>query len=288
MTNWKENIYPFKDFNETTTELWKVNGFDKATVRKWLESGLQPLDYDFAEWLVKKKSITPQELLENHDYDVLREEWFGSIFNGEKTSINVATLENEGKRVEFWDTSNLEKNFVFDREKESRKIELLKQLDKGKKIRTTITEIDPMYWGDIRFTIDKEDRFRDWVGTEGCVTFFTKDIAPFNTWEVGDLIEIDVERLNSEKYTVEPLKSEDKDIVKLIEKKEKEVKVKDKKLNKQAKLRLKIKEQGEEIEKLKEELSKEREARKKLIEEFNVIQKKYSEYIESNTVMLFK
>jgi len=54
----------------------------------------------------------------------------------------------------------LEKNFPFDREKAKKKIDLLAKLDKGKKIRTKIAEIDPMYWGDIRFTIDKENKFR--------------------------------------------------------------------------------------------------------------------------------
>ena len=54
MVNWKENNYPFRDFNEEITELWKLNGFDKKTTREWLEVGLKPIDYDFAEWLVKK------------------------------------------------------------------------------------------------------------------------------------------------------------------------------------------------------------------------------------------
>jgi len=267
------------------TELWKLNGFDKKTTREWLEVGLKPIDYDFAEWLVKKKGITPENFLENYDYDSLKEERFN---NHEMVNINIATIENRGQRFEIQDTSNLEKEFTFDREKESKKIELLKQLDKGKKIRTTIAEIDPMYWGDIRFTIDKENRFRTWDGTEGCINFFANDINPYNTWEVGDLIEINLERLNSEKYTIEALKEKDEGIVKLIEKKKKDGQIVNKKLNKQAKLKLKIKEQAEEIEKLKEELTKEKQSKKQLAEEFNQLEKKYCEYVEHNTTMFFK
>jgi len=110
------------------------------------------------------------------------------------------------------------------------------------------------------------------------VTFFANDISPYNTWEVGDLIEIDLERLNREKYTCEPLKEKDEGIVELIEKKKKENQTENKKLSKQAKLKLKIKEQEERIKQLEEELAKEKESKRELVKVHKELEKKYGEY----------
>ncbi|KLL05017.1 MAG: hypothetical protein MRERV_7c061 [Mycoplasmataceae bacterium RV_VA103A] len=286
MTNWQENKYPFKDFNEELTELWKLNNFDKRATREWLESGLKPSDYDFAEWLNKKR-ITPENFLENYDYDTLKDNWFTSAFD-EKVSINVTKIEDKGKKVEIWDTSNLKTAELENSlKKDQIKVELLKKLDKGKKIRTRIKEIDPMYWGDIRLTL--EEGFRDWMGTEGLCTIMCKNVEPFNSLEVGDLVEIDVEKLNGNKlasYT--PLKKEDSGVVNLIEKRKKDNQTENKKMSKQAKLRFKIREQEERIKQLEEELTKEKESKKQLAAEFKNLEKRYCEYVEQNTIRIFK
>lgn len=50
--NWKEDIYPFKNFTEEITQEWINCGFNKKETRDWLEDGLlQPNDAKFAQWV---------------------------------------------------------------------------------------------------------------------------------------------------------------------------------------------------------------------------------------------
>lgn len=282
MTNWQEKNYPFKDFNEAKTELWKINGFDKGQTKNWLEAGLKSEDFDFAKWLVEKKMISPDTFLDNYDYEEIRNDWIDSntIGKGETVTIQKAIIEKDGKKIEIWDTNNLPK---FDREKEKRKLDLLTELDKGKKMITTIAEIDEMYWGDLRFIIDKDGRFRTWDGHENNITFFANNVEPYNTWKVGDTIEIDIERLNKEKFTLDPLKSQDIGIIKLIKKSEdnKEERIsRSKKANQNAKLKEKVKVLEKENEELKNQLRKKEEIIKQLREENKYFSKENSEFME--------
>ena len=50
MVNWKENKYPFNNFTDEITNQWVSRGFDKKETRKWLESGLQFNEANYAQW----------------------------------------------------------------------------------------------------------------------------------------------------------------------------------------------------------------------------------------------
>ncbi|MDR1670201.1 MAG: hypothetical protein LBR43_00545 [Spiroplasmataceae bacterium] len=277
--NWKENIYLFKDFNHSLSKLWLLNGFDKLSTRKWLEVGLKTEDFDFAEWM-KKKRISPDYFMENLDYSSERDKWIESQHSGETITMNIPTIRtSEGKKIEIWDTSQLRsESFEDGLRKDQIRIELFKKLDKGKKIRTKITEIDEIpEINAIRLTIEGKHAYRSWTGDDSLVSVMVENTKPYNEFKKGDLIEIDIGRLNNEKTTFEVVKSNEKDsgIVKLIESYQP--------IN-----------EGSEIDKLKaenqrlqEELKKKDEIIKRLAKENKEFLDKYSASILANTSRLF-
>jgi hypothetical protein len=217
--NWKENIYPFKGFNHPLSKLWFLNGFDKSSTHGWLEVGLKPEDFDFAEWM-KKKGISPDYFMENLDYDSERDKWIESQHGGEKMEMSIPVIRTQGgKKIEVWDTSQLRgDDFEKGLRKDQIRIELFKKLDKGKKIRTKIVKVDEIpELNAVKFIIEGKCTFRSWTGDESIVSLLVENNPPYNQFKVGDLIEIDLGRLNSEKYTFEVIKSNDLEIIKLIE-----------------------------------------------------------------------
>lgn len=75
MTNWKEDIYPFKNFTEELTQEWINAGFSKKETREWLESGLRPSDAEFAQWLQDIKKVNTEWFLNYGNDKELREEF---------------------------------------------------------------------------------------------------------------------------------------------------------------------------------------------------------------------
>lgn len=120
MANWYENIDPFQKFNPELTQLWILNEFDKKGAREWLEAGLQPDDYDFAEWLASKR-INPDDFLEHYDYEQTK-----STYQTKSETVELRTIEGSGFKV--YDNTNLP---FFDKEKAKKKIEIYKILDTG-------------------------------------------------------------------------------------------------------------------------------------------------------------
>lgn len=275
MNNWYENKYPFQNFNEALTNLWILNNFSKVTTREWLEAGLQPNDYDLAKWLVEKK-ISPDNFLENCDYQETKEK-----HEREKRTATVTLKTIEGPGFKMFDSSSLP---VLDLEREKKKIDLYKQLDKGKKLITKIEGIDQIYWGSLRFTI--ADSYRDWASNDQLINFFTEDVSPYKDWKVGDQIEIDLERLNGEKCSLDQLKEAEQTIIRVIGKgKEKEVKESmGQPKSEKAKLRAKVRELNQKVADLEEKLANEKRLRAELLEAHNSLNKFYGEEIEKKIV----
>ncbi|KLL05028.1 MAG: hypothetical protein MRERV_7c083 [Mycoplasmataceae bacterium RV_VA103A] len=75
MVNWKENNYPFKNFTEELTQEWINAGFNKKEAREWLETGLQPSDAGFAQWLRNSEEKDAEWFLDGGDNEELKKKY---------------------------------------------------------------------------------------------------------------------------------------------------------------------------------------------------------------------
>jgi hypothetical protein len=267
MENSKKNRKPFKNFDQKLTDLWASNNFSKEEAEKWIKCGLKINDYSFAKWLVEKK-VTYSQFSENRRYWETKSKWIDEKLNG-KLELK-STIRNRNSKIFSINPSSFS---LLKLEEEKTRVELYKEMDKGKKLETKIIGIDSIGFNPLIFTIS--DSYREWCSDEMLDLFFTENSNPYKEWKIGDKIEIDIERLNGEKFSFEWIKSSELGIVKSLEEKEK-IKKKIKEIeDENKKMREKIKE-------LEEELGKDKNLQKRLISDYDNLSKLYEEEIRKN------
>jgi len=106
MVNWKEGIYPFKNFTEELAQEWIKVGFNKKETREWLESGLQPTEARFAQWLRDIKKVDAEWFLDEGDEDELKREYNDCLKNNKDSNEKLLLSDNwkniHPKFAELW------------------------------------------------------------------------------------------------------------------------------------------------------------------------------------------
>ena len=55
---------------------WKINDFTYQQTQDWINIGLQPIDFNLAVWLRNTKQITAEKVLDHHNLEQLKQEFF--------------------------------------------------------------------------------------------------------------------------------------------------------------------------------------------------------------------
>jgi hypothetical protein len=93
MTNWKDISL---DFNEQQLQKeWETRGFDYHQTYDWINVGLQPQDYNFANYLQNSCSHTPESILNEGSLERLRREYQEEMETQE--AISRTLIESETK-----------------------------------------------------------------------------------------------------------------------------------------------------------------------------------------------
>ena len=104
--NWKEDVYPFRNFTAELTQAWIEAGFNKKETRKWLEIGLQPNEFGLAWWLKINKKVDAEWVLKEGDEEQLKKEYkkfLEETKDGFKLSLEVI---NSTKRFYHYDLTS--------------------------------------------------------------------------------------------------------------------------------------------------------------------------------------